>query len=240
MTSRRSRKNDSRQMELNLPTLSPEAYHANRLVSQENKKERVTTDISGQRCFESSRHSNRGSLLSRTCEALLTSKTAWSSKLCTLIWKVKTTKHKRLLYQLQASVPRTAETASGSSRIWPTPSRGMWKQDVNDEGRYARDIKEKGYQIMLPAAVKLREQKMWPTPRSRDWKDSGKAVVNSNRKELPVKVATDNKEKWIKAGGTLNPTWVEWLMGYPAEYTDLKDWAMLYARKSRKKSAEQS
>ena len=42
-------------------------------------------------------------------------------------------------------------------RLWPTPSAGMWKQDVNDKGRYAKDIKEKGYQIMLPAEVKLRD-----------------------------------------------------------------------------------
>jgi len=40
--------------------------------------------------------------------------------------------------------------------MWPTPSKGMWKQDVNDDGRYARDIKEKGFQVMLPAAVKIR------------------------------------------------------------------------------------
>ena len=37
-----------------------------------------------------------------------------------------------------------------------------------------------------------------------------------------------------------NPTWVEWLMGYPAEYTDLKDWEILSSRKSRKKSAKPS
>jgi len=29
------------------------------------------------------------------------------------------------------------------------------------------------------------------------------------------------KEEW--ASGTLNPTWVEWLMGYPKEWTELKD-----------------
>jgi hypothetical protein len=26
-----------------------------------------------------------------------------------------------------------------------------------------------------------------------------------------------------RGGGTLNPTWVEWLMGYPLGHTDLKD-----------------
>jgi hypothetical protein len=82
---------------------------------------------------------------------------------------------------------------------------------------------------------------MMPTPTTRDYKDSGKAVVNSHRRSiLPVRVATDNKEAWIKGGGALNPTWVEWLMGYPAEYTVLKDWAILSSRKSSKKSAKQS
>jgi hypothetical protein len=26
----------------------------------------------------------------------------------------------------------------------------------------------------------------------------------------------------IKTSGKLNPTWVEWLMGFPLEWTDLK------------------
>jgi hypothetical protein len=29
-------------------------------------------------------------------------------------------------------------------------------------------------------------------------------------------------EEWQR--GSLNPTWVEWLMGYPIGHTDLKDW----------------
>ena len=45
----------------------------------------------------------------------------------------------------------------------PTPTKGMHKQDVNDNGEYARRIKSKGNQIMLPAHVKL-----YPTPRVSD------------------------------------------------------------------------
>ena len=60
-----------------------------------------------------------------------------------------------------------------------------------------------------------------PTPTARDWKDSGKAVINSDRNLLPQKVARSDKEKWVKGGGSLNPTWVEWLMGYPSGWTDL-------------------
>tara|TARA_R100001480_G_scaffold130584_1_gene128037 strand:+ start:29 stop:871 length:843 start_codon:yes stop_codon:yes gene_type:complete len=87
--------------------------------------------------------------------------------------------------------------------MWPTPSKGMWKQDVNDNGRYARDIKKKGFQVMLPAAVKL-----WPTPREFMYKDSTTDRGKSNLGE--------------KVGGQLNPNWVEWLMGYQTGYTDLK------------------
>ena len=66
--------------------------------------------------------------------------------------------------------------------MWPTPSAGMWKQDVNDNGRYARDIQKKGYQIMLPAAIKLTKV---PTPTARDYKDSG---PNTNYEKARRKV----------------------------------------------------
>ena len=41
-------------------------------------------------------------------------------------------------------------------------------------------------------------------------------------------------------GGLLNPTWVEWLMGFPLGWTALKDWATRSSRKSQKSSEEQS
>jgi hypothetical protein len=73
---------------------------------------------------------------------------------------------------------------------------------------------------------------MMPTPTARDWKDSG---PNTNYEKAKKKSRLAGT-----AGGSLNPTWVEWLMGYPGGYTDLKDWEILSSRKSRKKSVEQS
>jgi hypothetical protein len=105
-----------------------------------------------------------------------------------------------------------AELVEGKQQLWPTPSAGMWKQDVNDNGRYARDIQKKGYQIMLPAAIKLTRV---PTPTARDYKDSG---PNTNYEKARKKGRLAGS-----AGGSLNPTWVEWLMGYPKGWTDLKD-----------------
>jgi DNA (cytosine-5)-methyltransferase 1 len=89
-----------------------------------------------------------------------------------MTWKTKVSKANVLLFQLQASVRGIKENESGlSPTTYPTPTRGMYKQDVKDNGEYARRIKEKGHQIMLPAFVKL-----YPTPRAADVE--GGAVKN--------------------------------------------------------------
>ena len=121
--------------------------------------------------------------------------------------------------------------------MWPTPSQGMWKQDVNDNGEYAKRVKGKGHQVMLPAAVKL-----WPTPRASNpgSRPNGKGGKILQEEVLISEGIRKRGQKKEKGGGTLNPTWVEWLMGYKAGYTDLKDWEMLSSRKSRKKSEKQS
>jgi len=39
-----------------------------------------------------------------------------------------------------------------------------------------------------------------------------------------------------KSGGSLNPMWVAWLMGYPTEYLNSVPWETASSRRSRKKS----
>ena len=219
--SEKSKKKDSRHMEFHLPMSSQEASRASRLAWLEDDKELGTIATSGLRCLESSKNLNPAGLLQKMCEELLTSKTAWSSKVCTLIWKVKTTKHKRLLYQLQASVPRTAETGSG---LWRTPdalSGGSNLPGIKkalDQGHLKRPS---GHSIEIRLQDQVREKRLWPTPREFMYKDSTTDRGKSNLGEV--------------VGGKLNPTWVEWLMGYQGGYTDLKDWEILSSRKSQKK-----
>lgn len=59
--------------------------------------------------------------------------------------------------------------------------------------------------------------RMWPTPKS---SPSGPGYARTNRPEsgddLATSVARDTP-------GQLNPTWVEWLMGFPEGWTDLED-----------------
>ncbi|MBU3748821.1 MAG: hypothetical protein FGM36_16355 [Burkholderiaceae bacterium] len=55
-------------------------------------------------------------------------------------------------------------------------------------------------------------QRMWPTPTAHNAKETN-APSEANR-NTPTLAA--------QAGGQLNPTWVEWLMGWPLGWTDLK------------------
>jgi hypothetical protein len=122
-----------------------------------------------------------------------------------------------LAEQVQYGAPTT------DMRIWPTPrASAAMSEDLDN-------IKERGVD---KGRLEERVAKMMPTPTARDYKDSG---PNTN-----YETARKKSRLAGTVGGSLNPTWVEWLMGYPAEYTDLKDWAILSSRKSRKKSVKQS
>jgi len=59
-------------------------------------------------------------------------------------------------------------------------------------------------------------QRMWPTPTSHNAKETN--APSESLRNTPTLAA--------QAGGNLNPTWVEWLMGWPLGWTDLKPLAM--------------
>jgi hypothetical protein len=140
--------------------------HANRSVSQVNKKEEMTTDISGQKCLDSLKKSNPSSLLERMCKDLLTSKTAWFSDRCKMTWKVKVSKSNVSLYQLQASVLGTKDLESG---LWATPNTMDYLPPRSAAG--TKKLME-GHRKGRTKPSNLREQvdpetmKMYPTPRT--------------------------------------------------------------------------
>ena len=105
-----------------------------------------------------------------------------------------------------------------ATHMWRTPDAHSGR-GPSSEKRMKMKL-EKGMPISINDQV-AHPHLMWPTPTTRDYKDSGKAVTNSDRSSLPIRVATKDKEQWVKGGGSLNPTWVEWLMGYPSGWTDL-------------------
>jgi len=126
-------------------------------------------------------------------------------------------------YQLQPLAPLTDATAFGS---WPTPHG--FSKDGKSNGPSGNE---------LGRAV---NRSLWPTPNASDAsKWSNQSLQERLEKGQQVRLSTAVSPEG-GAGGSLNPTWVEWLMGFPAEWTALSNSATPSSRKSRKSSGEQS
>ena len=100
-----------------------------------------------------------------------------------------------LLWELRMSERRTKGTDSG---FWATPT-------VCGNHNRKGASKTSGDGLATPVA-------RFPTPTRRDYK-SGTGAQPREGHSPPLSSAI---------GGTLNPTWVEWLMGWPVGWTDLK------------------
>jgi DNA (cytosine-5)-methyltransferase 1 len=170
----------------------------------------------------------------------------WFSTICFLNWKAMGTKSKHLLFQLAPSMPRTEETGFG---LWPTPSslagEGEFLKDCQTVDGKPPERNQRVYdpntgnhiQVNLNRAVK-----MWPTPRANDPEKRGDFNETDPRNGLPGAVkmwgtprVDDSKNNGgiseqkrhgpalnAQAGGSLNPTFVEWMMGYPKNWTEVE------------------
>jgi hypothetical protein len=111
---------------------------------------------------------------------------------------------------------RTVEGAELSMQVrmniaglWPTPTAYMSKE-TNAPSEHNRNTPT------------LTAQVNWPTPRTAGM------CGGTGSWDLLKKNTTIEEARAMGAGngGKLNPTWVEWLMGWPLEWTDLKPLAM--------------
>ena len=73
-------------------------------------------------------------------------------------------------------------------------------------------------------ATLLPTKRMWPTPSARDHKGGyiGGRMRNGKVSWDTLDVAVQHTDNQDKKSGSLNPQWVEWLMGFPIGHTDLK------------------
>ena len=136
------------------------------------------------------------------------------------------------------SKPANLRDQVSNMQMWRTPSatecmRGIGKMSIEEK-------KKNNIQISLSAQVQ-----MFPTPMASDWKNKNYSrdytLGNKKYLMLPTPKAHDGKnygnpenpciKKRIKMGkqidlnmtesGSLNPMWVEWLMGFPLGWTEL-------------------
>ena len=115
--------------------------------------------------------------------------------------------------------PNTGKGAglSHEVKMWPTPIAGDSHLSSTEEVARQRIAEGK---TTLSRAV---QSKMWPTPRASEWKDVGpvgsKSHTHMDKRDYLCAKVKDPEQPT----GSLNPQWVEWLMGYPIGWTDLKD-----------------
>ena len=128
------------------------------------------------------------------------------------------------VYQLPNLARTITEIGSGLSVTqeekfyWRTPDTGSGgTPKALLEGKTHR---ESGHAIQVRLADQV---KMWPTPSTRDYKGGyiGGRIRNGKVSWDTLDVAVQHTDNQEKTNGTLNPTWVEWLMGFPLGHTDL-------------------
>ena len=64
---------------------------------------------------------------------------------------------------------------------------------------------------------------MLPTPTARDYKDSGENLNLYRNARQNTQLGVVAKRSEPQNLGSLNPVFVEWMMGYPRGWTDLTD-----------------
>ena len=105
-------------------------------------------------------------------------------------------------------------------QMWPTP-RATHCHSENQEAWEARNAKGDVATPPLGLAVK-----MWATPCAGDYRSPNTNPGSRGTANETGLMPSSEHALPAHAGGQLNPDWVEWLMGWPIGFTDLKPLVM--------------
>ena len=119
------------------------------------------------------------------------------------------------VYQLPQLAPTTTEIGSG---LWRTPASANGSQGPKSKEFYEHFRKTGQSTVTLVDEVRHTPD-YWPTPTANeDAAGTPNGKMQAMLGNHPSLRGTTSEE-WGR--GTLNPTWVEWLMGFPLGHTDL-------------------
>jgi DNA (cytosine-5)-methyltransferase 1 len=104
-------------------------------------------------------------------------------------------------------LPTLERRISGTDSGCAPNGETFWHTTPTVCGNYNRKgLSERSGDGLATAVMK------WPTPTAHNAKEGG----------FPAEYERNTPTLAAQAGGSLNPTWVEWLMGWPLGWTDLK------------------
>lgn len=213
--------------------------HASPSVSQASEKEPPMHAGSGLSLLDAFAYYDQDSRSWKMSQACLPLIEDMPSAKFSMIWPRAAIALNGIAYQ---QVPLAPITTGIDFGLWPTPNR-MDGMDMRlnqspcawSSQRIAHANKGQRKQLGLSMAVKAypagpipynQEEMMrqivkrWPTPKAQDSHGGSGKNVQGGQSLTDV------------VNGSLNPTWLEWLMGYPMDHTELEVSATLSSRKS--------
>jgi hypothetical protein len=104
---------------------------------------------------------------------------------------------------------------------WPTPDANMGARGTQQDWQ---PIRKSGQTAQYTINQAVRDS--FPTPQASDNRDRGNlsSPCVQRRKEIGKQISLSQSVSEVS--GKLNPSWVEWLMGWPIAWTDLNPLAM--------------
>jgi hypothetical protein len=103
--------------------------------------------------------------------------------------------------------------------LWPTPrSCSAMAATITPESAWAEN--------RFPNLETVVGRRLWPTPQASDNRDRGNMSNPAIQRRVAMGKQIMLSQSVDPNSGQLNPTWVEWLMGWPLGWTDLKPLAM--------------
>ena len=130
------------------------------------------------------------------------------------------------LYRQQAWELRTCESELS---LWPTPTAVTRPMEGNVR-MYRAMIKagkmteaEANAILGKPVTDPQGKLQRWPTMSASGMGNTGSQQMLQKHVDLGSLTEEEKRGMTAGNGGRLNPTWVEWLMGFPTGWTDLED-----------------
>lgn len=226
---------------------SPGDSPVSRSARQADEKVPRMTVTSGRKCVESLGRFDRVGSLEKMFSACLIMDGAWYSNRCSLIWKLKGTRHGRIYCRLQVWVRRTKGIGSG---LLPTPDASLatggkvQKLDVSITGRAANgkkrqmslaDYVRRGLVPMPSGAVKgsgegdkgvdhfraMTAGLLFPTPTSVGDLKGGCTRGNPRLQGSTLAHTIHGIVEIPGKTSRLNPRFVLEMMGYRPDWTEL-------------------